>query len=305
VPKEWTPSQVREFQEVWDNYFLSQRNRDGKIKFVPGGMTFQPTRSDANLFGEFDEWLARIVCYAFSLPSLPFIKLQNRATAETANEAALEEGLGPMMIWFKSVMDRIIQRVWGYADLEWVWDDIESIDPAEEAERNIQMVQFGLKSGDEVRAEMGLPPIGMPHMIWGVGPMGIMPVSQIATLLQSGAFLPPPPAPPGMMPGAPGLPPPDPGTPLIGDNGGPPMDDAGDGGGPSTTPELLDSALANIPPELLAAVGLGPGGAAARKVDVTSAQELESDPLRGAVAHPQVLRTLRAAQRRQPKKARK
>jgi len=66
---------------------------------------------------------------------------------------------------------------------------------------------------------------------------------------------------------------------------------------PRIAPETQE-AFAHIPPQLLAAVGLGPGGSAARTVDVTDAHENQSDPLRHAAAHPQVLRTLRAAQQR-------
>ncbi|MGC2411735.1 MAG: hypothetical protein WA459_03435, partial [Stellaceae bacterium] len=44
---------------------------------------------------EFDEWLARIVCYAFSLPPTAFTRQINRATAETAQESSLAEGLWP------------------------------------------------------------------------------------------------------------------------------------------------------------------------------------------------------------------
>ena len=42
---------------------------------------------------DFDEWLARIVCYAFSLPPTAFTREVNRATAETTQDAALTEGL--------------------------------------------------------------------------------------------------------------------------------------------------------------------------------------------------------------------
>jgi len=302
LPPEWTSSMVAEFQLVWDALLRNPTSRDGKVRFVPGPMTFTPTRSDATLFGQFDEWLARVICYAFSLPALPFVQQQNRATAETANEAALEEGLSPMMIWFKGVMDRIIQNAFGYTDLEWVWDDVESIDTAEQARQDLAEMQVGLVSGDEIRAKRGLPPIGMTHMIWGLGPLGIMSVDDVNKAMAAGLAIPQPPPPPGMAPGmAPGQPMPgQPGAP-----GGPsPQPMLGGPGAPPAAPPMpriapeTQEAFAHIPPQLLAAVGLGPGGSAARTVDVTDAHENQSDPLRHAAAHPQVLRTLRAAQQR-------
>ena len=47
------------------------------------GAKYQPFK-EAPYKDEFDEWLARIVCYAFSLPPTAFIRQINRATAETA-----------------------------------------------------------------------------------------------------------------------------------------------------------------------------------------------------------------------------
>jgi hypothetical protein len=50
------------------------------------------------------------VCYAFSLPSTAFTRQVNRATAETAQEAALAEGLAPLMGWVKRLGPRPLER---------------------------------------------------------------------------------------------------------------------------------------------------------------------------------------------------
>jgi hypothetical protein len=47
---------------------------------------------------DFDEWLAWVVCFAFSLPPTAFVKQTNRATAETQQETATTEGLVPPLI---------------------------------------------------------------------------------------------------------------------------------------------------------------------------------------------------------------
>jgi hypothetical protein len=39
-----------------------------------------------------DEWLARIICYAFSVPVSPFVSQVNRATGETMRQQATQEG---------------------------------------------------------------------------------------------------------------------------------------------------------------------------------------------------------------------
>jgi hypothetical protein len=59
---------------------------------------------------EFDEWLARIICYCFSLSPQALIKQMNRATAETAKQTAQEEGLEPLKLWFKDTVDACWRR---------------------------------------------------------------------------------------------------------------------------------------------------------------------------------------------------
>ena len=67
VPDSWTPDQIKNFQDYWDAYFTGDLAARRRAKFVPGGVakTFIQTK-EPELKGVFDEWLARIVCYAFS-----------------------------------------------------------------------------------------------------------------------------------------------------------------------------------------------------------------------------------------------
>jgi hypothetical protein len=249
-----------------------------RARFVPVKMSFQPTRSDESLSATGDEWWARIVCYAFSLPPLPFVKQQNRATAENAVEEAPYEGLAPMMVWFKGLIDHIIQVVVGFADLEMVWDDSRKIDPHEQDQMDLQQIAVGRRSIDEARISRGEQPIGMTHAIWGIGPAGIMFVDDLLKLKQQGLLLsgmaavlqPPAPAMPGMAPG---------GAPMAAAPAGP--------GG--LHPDAA-AALAGVDPKLLAAVGLGAAGPAGRSVDVTAGEAHASDPLSPVAAHPTVLR---------------
>ncbi len=73
---------------------------------MPGGVakTFIPTK-ETELKSAFDEWLARVVCFAFSVSPQPFTDHVNRATAETAQAAALAEGLAPIQNWVKQLVD--------------------------------------------------------------------------------------------------------------------------------------------------------------------------------------------------------
>lgn len=328
TPVEWSPDQVAKFQTIWDAMVVAN-NQQGKsgMRFVPGGVNVQQTRSDAMLMGQFDEWIARVVCFCFSLPPTAFVQQQNRATAETAKDSALEEGLAPMMTWFKGVMDRIIQQVFGYTDLEFVWDDIKAIEVAEERNQDRADVAAGIMSIDEARAKRGLDPIGIANFIPG-GPNGVIFLDDLARAHAQGLLQIQPPAPPqfdqfgnpvpqGMPPDGMGAPtidgtviPPDQGQ-LNAPGSAPGFDEdwteangtpvgsteqsapLSPGAGPTPQP---DDPLAGIPPDILAAIGLGPQGSAGRAVDITQDEAVETDPGLAFVPSPQVLATLRGAE---------
>lgn len=179
TPEEWTPSQIMEYQAAWDALHEGNTAQRRRAKFVPGNATIQQTR-EVILKDEFDEWLARVACYAFSVSPQAFVKEVNRATAETAKEAAEEEGLSPLMKWTKQVMDRCIQRHLGQFDLEFVFGERDDTDPKVKDEMLDRKVRTGRMTINEARAEDGLDPIegGDVPMIFTAS--GAMPVKVLA-----------------------------------------------------------------------------------------------------------------------------
>jgi len=158
VPEAWTPDQIRQFQEYWDALLEGNLAARRHTRFVPGGLKYQPIR-DVPLKDDFDEWLARVVCFAFSLPPTAFTKQTNRATAEASQDAATAEGLQPLLSWLKGLIDRIIVDVLGCPDLEFAWADRTAPDPETQATIAAAYVAAGIKTRNEVRAELGLDPI--------------------------------------------------------------------------------------------------------------------------------------------------
>lgn len=306
VPPDWSGSQIQQFQSIWDAMMTDQFAQRRKLKFIPGGSTYQPTREASSMFDQFDEWLARNVCYCFSLPPTAFVQQQNRATAESAYDAAISEGLQPMMIWFKSIMDRIIQHDYGYADLEFVWDEEDEGDSSDQQERDLNMIRMGVKSVDEVRAKMGLQPIGMSHALYGLGPQGITFVDDLVRAHSQGlTAIQPPPPPPMIGPNGQPIPQQPGAPPAVAQIAGPAPAAAAPQPAPSQpapsqpvpsqgTTEPQRPELAGIPASLLAAVGLGPQGSAGRAVDVTDSEEADSDPMAPHVGHPVMVGDIRA-----------
>jgi hypothetical protein len=159
VPDGWTPQQIAMFQESFDALMSGNRVLKSRVRFVPGGMKpFDIKNANGEaLKSEYDEWLARLVCYTFSVNPQPFVKEMNRATAEVADAAAKEEGTQALQAWFKGeIMDPLIQEVFGAAELEFVWRMKPETDPLIEAQLAEIDIRNGIRSRNEVREERGL-----------------------------------------------------------------------------------------------------------------------------------------------------
>lgn len=175
VPESWTPDQISSYQKYWDAYFDGDAGRRRRAKFVPGGVakTFIQTK-EPELKGPFDEWLARIVCFAFSVSPQALTQTMNRATAETQKELASEEGLGPILAWVKALIDDVLRDEFDAPDLEFVWTTGHETDPAVQEAILSSLTAKGILTINEARAALGRPPLSdaaadMPMALTGSG----------------------------------------------------------------------------------------------------------------------------------------
>jgi Phage portal protein len=160
VPESWTPDQISSYQKYWDAYFDGELGRRRRAKFVPGGVakTFIQTK-EPELKGAFDEWLARIVCFAFSISPQALTQTLNRATAETQKELAEEEGLAPILGWAKSLIDDILACEFDAPDLEFIWGLGLETDPAAQEAILSSYATKGILTINEARAALGRAPL--------------------------------------------------------------------------------------------------------------------------------------------------
>jgi hypothetical protein len=156
VPDAWTPDQIKSFQDYWDLYFTGDLARRRRAKFVPGGVakTFIQTK-EPELKNAFDEWIARVVCFAFSISPQPFVSQMNRATSETQKETADEEGLFPILAWIKRLCDHVIQSMLGVDSLEFAWRHETAIDPTVQRENLVAYVNAGMMTRRRAAEIMG------------------------------------------------------------------------------------------------------------------------------------------------------
>ena len=160
VPETWTPDQIATYQRYWDAYFDGDLARRRRAKFVPGGVarTFVQTK-EPELKSAFDEWLARIVCFAFSVSPQAFVQQQNRATAETQKELSEKEGLVPILSWIKSIVDDLLAAEFEAPDLEFIWRADNELDPVAQETMLSSYATKGILTINEARAALGRAPL--------------------------------------------------------------------------------------------------------------------------------------------------
>lgn len=169
APEGWSVDATKQYQEWFDAKLRGNPGERSNLIWGPAGAKYVPFK-DPPLKDDFDEWLARIVCYAFNLPPTAFIKMTNRATAEEDQDRALEEGREPTMLWAKRFLDSVIQEDLGFADLEFCWVEPQDIDPSKQAKIEDTRLRNGSMTLDEVRDRNGDPPypngLGAEPMIY-------------------------------------------------------------------------------------------------------------------------------------------
>lgn len=164
VPSTWTPDQIRDFQDWFDSVLTGNTERRRGAMFVPGEVakSYVPTK-DAEMFGAGEEWLARVVCFAFGISHQSLVKEVNRATADTAADQALSDGLAPIMGWVKSLMDGILIDQFQEEELEFRWVDDKELDPKVQDEIWKGRVDAGMADRNEWRAAVGEQPRPEPE----------------------------------------------------------------------------------------------------------------------------------------------
>jgi hypothetical protein len=182
VPDGWTPDQIKNFQDYWDTYFTGDLARRRRAKFVPGGVarTFIQTK-EPELKNAFDEWIARVVCFAFSISPQPFINQMNRSTSETQKSMSDQEGLAPILAWIKRLCDETIGLL-GAGNVEFVWQSEAVIDPTVQRENLVAYVNSGMMTRRRAAEIMGetLPGDPMADVLAVTTGQGVVRLNQLS-----------------------------------------------------------------------------------------------------------------------------
>ena len=189
-PEAWSTDQIRGWQQYWDGLFEGNVAMRRKGWWVPNGTKFEQIKQPP-LKDEFDEWLARVICFAFSTSPQPFIKQVSRGNQESQQQVAEDGGIATYMAYIKRLMDKVIREDFQQPNLEFSWSDDREFDPVAATTMDDMKLRNGSKTLNEVRDRNGDDPypsdIGDTPMIY---------TAQGAITVEQAQAPPEPPAPP-------------------------------------------------------------------------------------------------------------
>lgn len=159
APKEWTLAQLTEFQQYWDAKMNGASKRVATI--VAEGTKVIDTKAHAMGANDLimNEWLARVICFAFNVTNTALVSQVNRATSDSQKEVAQEDGLHPTKQWLKSLIDFIVNTVFGYQDIEFVYIQQVETDPLKKAQIDQIYSTIGVLTVDEIRNTLDMEPL--------------------------------------------------------------------------------------------------------------------------------------------------
>jgi portal protein len=179
LPENWPIDKIRQFSEWWNSVLAGQVDQRRKAFFIPtigGDKAISYPKQDA-IKDEMDDFLSRAICFTFSVSPQALVAMMNRATAQTAAEAAKAEGLQPELDYVKSIMDDAISYAFERPDLEFAWQEDVEPDLLKRAQIQEIKIKAAINTPNEIRAENGDDPVEGGDELGTITAQGFVPIS--------------------------------------------------------------------------------------------------------------------------------
>ena len=160
LPADWTPTQISGFADWWEAKLSGDTAQRQRGMFVPHGANPVNLKEQA-LKDDYDEWLARVVMYCFSLPPTPYVRNHSKANDEIQQQTAEDEGLIPTLNWWADFWNVIIHRYLGEEEIDFGYRSRRELDAQIKAQSDDLGIRNGSKSIDEVRLSNGEEAVGI------------------------------------------------------------------------------------------------------------------------------------------------
>lgn len=165
MPEDWTVGQIKEFTN-WLNSML-RGNIAEKSRIIPVPSSKQPVqfaKEKSLVDPTINEYLVRVVAFAFSVSPQNLLKQVNRGTAKESSDVAQMEGLEPTLKHVETVMTQdVIRGFFGVDDCEFAYSDEREMDPLKQAQVDQIYVNTGTYTRNEIREDRGDDPLPQPE----------------------------------------------------------------------------------------------------------------------------------------------
>jgi hypothetical protein len=176
MPEGWSLEELERYESKWNGIFSGKTSERRKAKFVPTGekgLQLQFTK-EMTLKDDMDEYIVRVLAFAFNVAPNALVKQVNRASGDTMQESSLEEGLEPLLDWIEDLINFLVEFYFGFDDIEFAFRSDMEVDPKTQTEIHDIQIKNGTLSVDEAREELGRDPVGMTNAVYtATGPIMI------------------------------------------------------------------------------------------------------------------------------------
>ena len=170
VPPETSPDTVTAAMNLLNSDMSGNLESRRMFRFAQGFVGNDSTKQDMikqfeepKLSDEYDDMSTRRICFGYGVSPQRLLRMQNRATAQTNQEAAEEEGIAPFRRWVESGLNYGLQSKMGYQKYEFKFDTSTDPDPVKQAEIDAQDLESGKVTVNETRLRNGLDPRPEPQ----------------------------------------------------------------------------------------------------------------------------------------------
>lgn len=157
------PVELVERQQAWMNSMMTgNQQRRVQLRLIQG---FSKDGKDQLLFPKekmlmdpYDEYEIRMLAVNYDVPKQRFMQMMTRSTAESAQEAAEEEGYGPSYQYLRDSCNLLIQSplYFNLPNYEFTFADEREHDIVKQAQADDYYIRNGVKTWTEVRDDLGL-----------------------------------------------------------------------------------------------------------------------------------------------------
>jgi hypothetical protein len=158
TPPDWTPAQIEAAQEWFSSQFVDSMAARWRALLLPNGC--KPMESkQVQLKDDMDDWLARVLSYAFSVDPSQLQKQMSRASSQHGAEQADREGFQPFSNFLAEQIDRMIHGPFAMDDVEFVFQSHTDPNTLQNAQMFDLYIKDGVMTRNEVRDVLGLEPL--------------------------------------------------------------------------------------------------------------------------------------------------